>query len=189
MAISSGTRHALSEAASWLVLAILGVATIVYFDELKSLTRWGLGLQSPSMEAIATRPATQQRQTPQSSGTVELAATRHGQYVTFADINGHETKVLVDTGATAVALTNSDAAAAGIYPSASDFTVRVMTANGIGRAAPVVLDSVTVGDITLRNVRALVNQPGTLHVTLLGMTFLKRLSRVDIGDGRMVLEQ
>ena len=57
------------------------------------------------------------------------------------------------------------------------------------RAAPVLLDSITVGDITLRDVRALVNQPGTLHVTLLGMTFLNRLSKVDIGNGRMVLKQ
>lgn len=188
--MSSGIKHALGEAASWLLVAAIGIATIIYFDDLKALTRQALGMPTPPMEVVANQaPLNNRPRRTSSSGAVEIRASKHGQYVTFANINGHEAKVLVDTGASAVALTSDDAEAAGIFPNPSDFTVKIMTANGIGKAAPVVLESLSVGDITVHDVRALVNEPGTLSITLLGMTFLNRLSKVDIGQGRMLLEQ
>ena len=49
------------------------------------------------------------------------------------------------------------------------------------------LDEVRLGDITVRNVEAYVTEPGALFATLLGMTFLSRLSRVDIRGKELVL--
>jgi len=51
----------------------------------------------------------------------------------------------------------------------------VSTANGTTYAAPVRLKSIAVGPLELRDVEALVAQPGNLNENLLGMSFLKRL--------------
>ncbi len=136
--------------------------------------------------ASLAEPATD---TEPASAQVTLHADQLGQFRASAEFNGSQTRVLVDTGASSVALTNADAREAGIFPDAEDYTVRIQTANGIGRAAPVMIDAITIGDITIHNVRALVNEPGTLHITLLGMTFLNRLNGVAIRSGKMVLKQ
>ena len=49
------------------------------------------------------------------------------------------------------------------------------------------LDRVTIGDITVRNVQASVSERGRQHMTLLGMTFLSRLSRTEMRKGTLVL--
>ncbi len=63
------------------------------------------------------------------------------------------------------------------------------SANGITNIAMVTIDSISLGDIEVRNVRAAVARPGQLHVTLLGMSFLKQLSRVDFRGRTLVLSQ
>ena len=71
----------------------------------------------------------------------------------------------------------------------ADFTHRVSTANGQAKVAPVMVSSISIGDITVRNVRAAVSEPGKLNKTLLGMTFLGRLSRAEMRRGRLILEE
>jgi aspartyl protease family protein len=105
-----------------------------------------------------------------------------------AEINGRSIDVMVDTGATLVALTYEDAERAGIYTKSSDFTHRVSTANGSARVAPVSLERISIGDITVRNVQGVVSERGKLKVTLLGMSFLGRLDRVDMRSGVLVLQ-
>jgi aspartyl protease family protein len=96
---------------------------------------------------------------------------------------------MVDTGATMVALTYEDASRAGMYIRDRDYTQRVSTANGAARVAPVILDRVSVGTITVRNVPAAVSEPGMLATSLLGMSFLGRLQRVDMRSGVLVLSE
>ena len=79
--------------------------------------------------------------------------------------------------------------AAGFHIRESDFTIPVNTANGLTHVAPLVIDRVSLGDIEVRNVEAAVTRPGTLHVTLLGMSFLKKLERVDFRGRTLVLAQ
>ena len=122
-------------------------------------------------------------------GDIEIAADDSGHFQTEAEINGSRVDVLVDTGATLVALTYDDAQRAGVYLSPSDFTHEVRTANGTAKVDPVDLRSITIGDITVRNVRGAVTEPGKLHKTLLGMSFLSRLSRVEMRDQALVLHE
>lgn len=122
-------------------------------------------------------------------GDLEIAADDSGHFQTEAEINGSRVDVLVDTGATLVALTYDDARRAGVHLSTSDFTHEVRTANGVAKVAPVDLGSVSIGDITVRNVRGAVTEPGKLHKTLLGMSFLSRLSRVEMRDQALVLHE
>ena len=95
--------------------------------------------------------------------------------------------MLVDTGATTVALTYEDAASAGIRPFPGDFTRRVSTANGSVAVAPVRLREVRIGDLTVRDVDAVVVPSGRLGTSLLGMSFLRHLGGFDIADNRLTL--
>jgi len=97
--------------------------------------------------------------------------------------------VLVDSGASIVALTYDDARRAGVFVRGSDYTQRVSTANGFARVAPVVLDRISIGAITVRHVPAAVTEPGSLATSLLGMSFLARLRRVDMRAGTLLLQE
>ena len=96
---------------------------------------------------------------------------------------------MVDTGASIVALTYEDALAIGVAPTPKDFTHQVSTANGVARVAPVVLDRIQIGDIMVRRVQAAVIERGKLQTTLLGNSFLSRLSRYEMRSGRLLLEE
>ncbi len=96
---------------------------------------------------------------------------------------------MIDTGASVIALTASDAAQLGIHPAQREFIAEVRTANGTVHAAPTRLDMVEVGDLVVRDVPALVMPDETLSDNLLGLSFLSRLRRFEYSDGKLVLEQ
>jgi aspartyl protease family protein len=87
-----------------------------------------------------------------------------------------------------VALRASDARSAGIRPRDADYVFPVQTANGTTNAAETTLDSVSVDDIEVRNVRALVIPDDQLSVSLLGGSFLHGLDRFEVADGTLVFE-
>lgn len=193
MAHSSTLGNAASIAGGWLFAAVCVIGSMIYFDDLRAVGRWAFGIPHPDQVAAAARPAVEQAKTstePASNGsTVELRSDRLGHFTTAAQINGSSIDVMVDTGASIVALTWEDAERAGIYVRPADFTQRVNTANGVAKVAPVTIDSISIGNITVRNVKAAVSEPGKLQGTLLGMTFLGRLSRAELRRGTLLLEE
>jgi aspartyl protease family protein len=124
----------------------------------------------------------------ENNGDVTLRAGNSGHFETPAEINGRSVDVMVDTGATMVAMTYEDAERAGIFPRPSEFTASASTANGIAKFAPVNIGSITIGNITVRNVQGAVSERGKLKTTLLGMTFLSRLN-VEMRKNVLVLRQ
>lgn len=111
-----------------------------------------------------------------------------GMYTTVGSINGMPVNFLVDTGATVVAMNEQQARRLGI-----DFRLRgkltqVATASDIKRAYQVTLNTVKLGQITLRNVDAVVMEGPQPDTTLLGMSFLGRLKMENNGKA-MVLKQ
>jgi aspartyl protease family protein len=128
------------------------------------------------------RPAT-------SSRSLTLESGQDGHYPAEARIEGRRVDFIVDTGASLVILRESDAARLGIRPMRSDYTATVSTANGKIKAARASLDRVELGGITVENVQALVLPDEALWKNLLGMSFLSRLKRYEVANGRMVLEQ
>lgn len=197
MSLSSGHRTLLGEVASWVVFAGVCVAAVTHFDQLKAIAHQIAGTDPADLQMAAATDRTpaddQAASHPTSHGStggylVEIKMGPDGHYHADAEINGRDVAVLVDTGASVVALTYEDAESAGIFVSDKDFTHRTQTANGTARVAPVMLDTVTIGDITLRDVCGIVSEPGALSVTLLGMTFLNRLDRVDMRSGTLILE-
>ena len=57
------------------------------------------------------------------------------------------------------------------------------------KAARARLDRVEIGDITVYDVPALVLPDEALGRNLLGVSFLSRLKRYEVADGRLVMEQ
>jgi aspartyl protease family protein len=115
--------------------------------------------------------------------TAELKADARGHFVTAAFVNGAETRALIDTGATAVALSSDEARRLGIgYSGAA--RVQIATAGGPKTAYRVTLATVRVGDVTLHNVDAVVMEGGReqLPITLIGMSFLRGVDMRRAGD-------
>jgi aspartyl protease family protein len=124
-----------------------------------------------------------------SYGVAEIKPDRNGQYRTELEIDGTHVRALVDTGATFVALTAEDARHLDIDPPPSAFTIPAQTANGTAKVARVRLREISVGDITVYNVDAVVAQPGALQISLLGMSFLRKLESFQFAEGHFVMKQ
>lgn len=123
-----------------------------------------------------------------SSRAVTLRQDSNGHYQTQARVDGTNVDFVVDTGATAVMLSATTAARLGIRPARSEYTAKVMTANGEIKAAIVKLNKIELGDITVRDVRALVHADDKLSINLLGMTFLSHV-RWTHDRGRLIIEE
>jgi aspartyl protease family protein len=116
-----------------------------------------------------------------------IFADSSGAYTTSGSINGRSVTFLVDTGATAVAMSSSEARRLGIDYARGEVT-QVATASGTAFAYRITLDRVRVGDIEQRGVRAVVITGDSPRVPLLGMSFLSRLEMRNEGQA-LVLEQ
>lgn len=200
MAISSGAQRAIAEAISWASAGAFILVGLIYHNEIRS----ALGLRYEPAAQVAAAPARADTEAGHASRTamaradaetserrlgrdiVRLRADQTGHFQAKAYINGAQTEVLVDTGATTVALTWEDARAAGIRVGESDFTAQSRTANGITTFAPVMIDRLSIGDIELTRIQAHVARPRQLSTTLLGMSFLGKLS-VEMRDRELVL--
>jgi aspartyl protease family protein len=115
-----------------------------------------------------------------------ISKAADGHYWAEADVNGSEIRFLVDTGASAVALTADDARRLGIDPTTLDYKYGVVTASGQARAAQVRLASISVAGARVDDVDAFVIDHG-LQTSLLGMTYLGRLSAFEATPQSLIL--
>lgn len=118
------------------------------------------------------------------ASTVVLKRGLDGHYRSEAFINGRKVDVLVDTGATGVAISQSLADQLGLK---SVNAIGVNTANGDSVGYMVRLKSVKIGGIEEQNVSAMI-APNLEGDVLLGMSFLGRLD-VRLFKGEMTLKQ
>ncbi|MDX2158924.1 MAG: TIGR02281 family clan AA aspartic protease [Hyphomicrobiaceae bacterium] len=210
--LSSGTKNLLQLLGGWILTLALVALTIVNFDEIRSTLGLKLGpadfgvtaderMPEARPRAVeerverpreddrdAPRPPPQARRRASHGSSVELQRSPDGHFHADAYVNGQSIPVLIDTGATLVALSYDDAIAAGIAVSDGDFIHWSNTANGKARFASVMLDDVRIGDVVVRNVRAAVSEPGRLTKTLLGMSFLGQ-TRMQMQGASLVLER
>lgn len=123
------------------------------------------------------------------SGPNEAIAQRgsDGSFAFDAVVNGNHVRMLFDTGATVVGLRAEDAERMGIPVSSLNFSAKIKTANGTAEVAPVTIDTMIIGNITLRKVSGFVAKQGALPQNLLGQTFLTRLSGFNVENNLLIL--
>lgn len=143
---------------------------------------------SPQTAPASTKPA-QSASVSYAGRNARIKGDRRGHFTTNARMNGRIVEVLVDTGATSVAINKSTARRLGIKLASSDFKHKVNTANGTVKAASAMIDRIEIGRVSVTNVRAAVLPDSSLSSTLLGMTFLNQLRSFEVRSGELVLKQ
>jgi len=166
--------QALQSALVWLVIALALSVIYTYRFELRAIGDRVLA------EMIPGHPV-------QIGRTVELVRGHSGDFQISTQVNGARIAMVLDTGASAVMLTQEAAKAAGLPLEVLAYTVDIDTANGRTHAARVTLDRIAIGNIVEHAVPALVAQSGHLKESLLGMSFLNRLESWEVRGDKLLL--
>jgi len=167
-------------ALAWVVIGLVIVAGYSFRDELAPLWQRIAGNLVPS-QAVSLAP-----------GTVALRSGSGGHFHALAEVavgnTAQRVRFMVDTGASDVALTRDDARRLGIDVDRLRFDIPYSTANGTSLGARVRLDRVQIGDIQVDNVSGSVVS-GRLDQSLLGMSFLRRLSGFEFRGDELILRR
>lgn len=166
--------EALEAAMLWLVIVALAVLGFTYRRDIREIG------DSVVAQIVPGHAVSHGR-------SVELARGSAGDFPVTTKVNGARVAMILDTGASAVMLTQEAARAAGLPIEVLNYTVNLETANGRTKAAPVTLDRLAVGTIVERAVPALIVPSGQLKTNLLGMTFLNRLESWQVKGDRLML--
>lgn len=137
----------------------------------------------------SARAAMADTSTTSSQRSLNIPRDRRGHFSADGRVDGQRVSFMVDTGASMVALNESSAARFGLRPSRADYNATVTTANGTVKGARARLAMVELGEVTVRDVDALVLPDEALSENLLGLSFLSKLKRFEYANGQMVLEQ
>ncbi|MBY5413993.1 TIGR02281 family clan AA aspartic protease [Rhizobium leguminosarum] len=156
----------------WLVIILALVTVYLYRQEALGVGNRLLAGLVPGRAVVVT--------TSEGGREIILHKLLNGHFQADVAVNGQTVEMLVDTGASMVALSREDAERIGIDLSRLTYSMTIMTANGRGRAAPVTLDQVAIGPIIRNNVAASVSEHGRLDQSLLGMSFLETLGSLQM---------
>lgn len=121
-----------------------------------------------------------------SSDATVLKRNYDGHFYADVEINGQRINMLVDTGASGIALSRDDARRAGVGVSIGMPQVVGQGASGDVHGEIVTLDRVSLGSAQAEGIRAIVLDTG--GQSLLGQSFLSEFESVEIKDDRMILE-
>ncbi|HXK56208.1 MAG: TIGR02281 family clan AA aspartic protease [Gammaproteobacteria bacterium] len=119
---------------------------------------------------------------------VRIPRNRQGSFVTLGSINGRSTEMLVDTGATSMAMSEVEAKRLGIPYRFNGKRSGVQTASGVANAYQITLAQVQVGEIELKNVDAVVIKGNSPPGVLLGMSFLNRV-KMEVEGSVLILSK
>lgn len=162
-----GLSDSLRMIAIWLVIFLAVITAYLYRGEFGDYWARLSGGLMPGRAAVFTDNEGYQE--------VVLHKVLNGHFEANVSINGGTVQMLVDTGASTVALSYEDAERLGLDPAKLAFNRRILTANGEARGAAVTLAEVAIGPIRRTDVRATVAEAGKLDQSLLGMSFLSTL--------------
>ncbi len=165
--------------ALWLLIILALVTAYLYRSELRSVGERLLAGLVPGRAVVVTAS--------DGGNEVVLHKSLGGHFVTNVDVDGVSVPMVVDTGASSVALSYEDALRIGIDPARLSFTRTILTANGRAMAAPARLRQVAIGPILRTDVEGLVVEDGKLDQSLLGMSFLSTLQSLQMQSDELRL--
>jgi aspartyl protease family protein len=160
--------QAVKHLVSWTAVLFVLVGLYAYRTELATVADRVIG---------ELRPEGSQINVPSSGANQAVRIKRGwtGHFIANARVDGERVDMIVDTGASTVVLRHEDAKRLGVDTGQLRYSVPVQTANGASYAARIKLPQINIGSVSIRNVEALIARPGSLHQSLLGMSFLSRL--------------
>ncbi|WP_367714545.1 TIGR02281 family clan AA aspartic protease [Nitratireductor sp. GISD-1A_MAKvit] len=112
----------------------------------------------------------------------------NGHFEIIAHVNGKAVRMLIDTGASSIVLSASDARSAGFVTETLDYRIPVSTANGSTFVAREEASEVRIGSIFRHEIPVYIARPGSLQQSLLGMSFINTLSAFELRGDRVILQ-
>lgn len=184
--ISTGilsARHRLGESLRnllvWVMIALVLMTGYVFRNDFQATgTRLLAGLMPGRAVTVTSADG---------SAEVVLHKSLGGHFETTVAMGPVDVSVLIDTGASSVALRFEDAMRIGIAPEELVYSATVFTANGRASAAPVVIPEIRLGPIVRTNIPGVVLEEGRLDQTLLGMSYLSSLSSLQMQSDELRL--
>lgn len=171
-----GVRRAAGQLAAWVAIGLVLLVGYSFRSEFGHIGRRVSSLLLPAEgEPLDGR-----------SMRFTLASDR--QFHVKALVSGTPVDFLVDTGASEVMLSQADARRVGLDPASLDYNQLYRTASGTTSGAPVTLAEIVVGPIRVTEVDASVSEGGA-EGSLLGMSFLQRLSGYEVSGDTLTLKQ
>ena len=171
----SSTGMVLRHAAIWIAIGAVAVLGYSYRSDFRGIGERIVGELRPDRALI------------NGTGEVTIRRSGDGHFRLTATVDGKPIRFLVDTGASRVAISSTDAKTLGFDLAKLTYGVRTTTANGTAWVADISLGEIAAGTIRARNVRAAISRNG-LPESLLGLTFLDRLSGYEVRGDIMILK-
>jgi aspartyl protease family protein len=140
----------------------------------------------PTVATISKTPPAPGQAMAATGLATELRRAGDGHFYAGVAIGDWPVTMLVDTGASVIALTGDDARAAGLHWNPGQLAVVAQGASGPIHGVALTLDRVTLGGHEVRDVRAIIIPEG-LPISLLGQSFLATIEPVRIEKDRMLL--
>lgn len=127
--------------------------------------------------------------TPMSDPSREVVLSRSADRHFYAEgkVDGRTIRFLVDTGSSAVALTQADATRVGIDVNPDDFELIGEGASGLVRGKYVTVKSIDIGGIVRDDVKVAIVEGAS--ISLLGQPFLEEIEEIVIRKGEMRLRE
>jgi clan AA aspartic protease (TIGR02281 family) len=146
-----------------------------------------LAAQQAQKMAVAVKPIPQPGPQADEEGyEMSIPAGANGHFVVDALANGRSVRFLVDTGASGIMLTEADAKKAGIQPASLTYSDRIQTATGEIPAARTRVREIRIGDLVVDDMEVWITR-APMPISLLGMTFLRRLASYEARSDRLIL--
>ncbi len=168
----------------WAGIFLLLVSLYAFREDFSYISKQVMAELMPSR----AQPVIDESGTSPNGSAVAIRKAADGHFWAEGQVNKTHIRFMVDTGASAVALTLNDARRAGYRKRDLRYVVPVNTASGQVMAAPVTLKSLSIGGLRISNVDALVIAEG-LDTSLLGMSYLGRLSRFEASRNQLILRR
>lgn len=192
-----------ADGAWWAALLVVGLIVIAFSTAIKNLFSFLTEERNTTLFALAAlfciggiEYVNSAQSRPPAPETAALALTStetilnrswDGHFRAITQINGTDIGLLIDTGASLVLLRHDDALRIGLPLTELDYSTPLTTANGKSYVAPIILETLRIGDVVATNVKAAVAREGALHSSLLGMSFLEKIDETVIQRNRMIL--
>ena len=145
------------------MIMIIGLLTYLFQGEIEKR-------YNPNQQVSSTQTAHNQIE-------ITLKRNRSGHYVSSGEINDQKVVFLLDTGATYVAIPLHLASHLHLKKGR---TISLSTANGRTKGYQTMIDKLSMGDIQLYNIKAIITP--NLEEILLGMSVLKQLEFTQRGN-------